>query len=217
VLYLALEPWVRRRWPQTMISWSRLLTGQFRDPLVGRDILFGVMLGVVWILVFQLRSIPLMHLGASPGLGQAEYLEGGRQALGAWMMQVVNSILGTLQFFFLLFGMKVVLRKDWLAAIAFVAVFALPRGLTSDHVAIELPTYVLVFAIAVLIVFRFGLIPLAVAIFTINMTANLPFTSDFSAWYIGGWLLALLSVVVLAVWGFYHSVGGELVWKLDTE
>ena len=58
MLYLALEPWVRRRWPQTIISWSRLLSGQFRDPLVGRDILFGVMLGVVWIFIFQLRQIP---------------------------------------------------------------------------------------------------------------------------------------------------------------
>src|SRR6202035_3195228 len=108
ILYLALEPWVRRRWPQTIISWSRLLSGQFRDPLVGRDILFGVMLGVVWILIFQLRTIPLMHAGASPGLGQQEYLIGGRTALGAWMMQITTSILGTLQFFFLLLGLKVV-------------------------------------------------------------------------------------------------------------
>jgi serine/threonine-protein kinase len=217
VLYLALEPWVRQRWPHTMISWSRLLSGKFRDPLVGRDILFGVMLGVVWILVFQLRNIPLMHLGAMPGIGQNEYFEGGRHALGAWMMQVIGSILGTLQFFFLLFALKLVFRKDWLAAIAFVAIFALPRGLTSSHVAIELPTEILVYAIAVLIVFRFGLIPLAVAIFTIDMTANVPLSSDLSAWYMPNSILALLSVVALAAWGFYHSIGGEQVWKLDTE
>ncbi len=42
MLYMAVEPWVRRHWPKTMISWSRLLSGQARDPLVGRDILFGV-------------------------------------------------------------------------------------------------------------------------------------------------------------------------------
>jgi len=217
VFYLALEPWVRQRWPHTMISWSRLLSGQFRDPLVGRDILFGVMLGVVWILIFQVRNIPLMHLGAMPGVGQNEYFEGGRHALGAWMMQIVSSILGTLQFFFLLFALKLVLRKDWLAAIAFVAIFALPRGLSGSHVPIELPTEILVYAIAVLIVFRFGLIPLAVAIFTINMAANLPFSSDLSAWYMTNSILALLSVVALAAWGFYHSIGGELVWKLNTD
>src|SRR5882757_4874472 len=52
LFYLALEPWVRRKWPQTIISWSRLLSGQVRDPLVGRDTLFGVILGVTWILIF---------------------------------------------------------------------------------------------------------------------------------------------------------------------
>src|ERR1022692_174351 len=230
MLYLALEPWVRRRWPQTIISWSRLLSGQFRDPLVGRDILFGVMLGVVWILIFQIRYIPMMHLGASPGIASTAYLIGGREALGAWWAQIPISILGTLQFFFLLLGFKVsfeflfslIKRKapraaDSLAAIAFVAIFALPHGLSSSYVAVELPTQILVYAIAVLIVFRFGLVPLAVAIFTVNMMASVPFTADLSAWYMATSVLALLSVVALAGWGFYHSLGGEPLWRPEIE
>ncbi|MFZ0290416.1 MAG: hypothetical protein WAL65_15200, partial [Candidatus Sulfotelmatobacter sp.] len=217
MLYLALEPWVRRRWPQTIISWSRLLSGQFRDPLVGRDILFGVMLGVMWILIFQFRYIPMMHMGAAPGIAQTEYVAGGREALGAWLMQIPASILGTLGFFFLLLGLKLLLRKDWLAAIAFVAVYALPQGLTSSYVAVELPAQILVYAIAVLIVYRFGLIPLACAIFTINMLGNVPFTADLSAWYMPTSVLALLSVVALAGWGFYHSLGGEQLWRPEIE
>ncbi|MGA8685968.1 MAG: serine/threonine-protein kinase [Candidatus Sulfotelmatobacter sp.] len=217
MLYLALEPWVRRRWPQTIISWSRLLSGQFRDPLVGRDILFGVMLGVMWILIFQFRYIPMMHMGAAPGIAQTEYVAGGREALGAWLMQIPASILGTLGFFFLLLGLKLLLRKDWLAAIAFVAVYALPQGLTSSYVAVELPAQILVYAIAVLIVYRFGLIPLACAIFTINMLGNVPFTADLSAWYMPTSVLALLSVVALAGWGFYHSLGGEQLWRPEVE
>jgi predicted Ser/Thr protein kinase len=230
LLYLALEPWVRKRWPQTIISWSRLLSGQLRDPLVGRDILFGIMLGVTWILIFQIRSIPLQRLGAPPGLGSSEYLMGGRAALGAWLMQIPNSILGTLQFFFLLLGLKVLLgflfsllglkfakSTDWLAAIAFVALFALPRGLSSSHVAVELPTQILVYAIAVIIVLRFGLVPLACAIFTVNMLAGVPLIADPSAWFFATSVLALLSVVVLAGWGFYHSLGGEPVWRPEME
>jgi serine/threonine protein kinase len=217
VLYLALEPWVRRRWPQAIISWSRLLSGQLRDPLVGRDILFGIMLGVLWILIFQIRAIPMMHRGAAPGLASTEYLIGGRTALGVWLMQIPVSILGTLQFFFLLLGLKVVLRKDWLAAIAFVAIFALPRGLTSPYQAVEVPAQILVYAIAVLIVYRFGLVPLACAIFTVNMMANLPFTADVSDWYMTASVLALLSVAALAGWGFYQSLGGEPLWRLEIE
>lgn len=217
VLYLALEPWVRRRWPHAIISWTRLMSGQFRDPLVGRDILFGIMLGVLWILIFQIHYIPMMHRGASPQLYSLDYLMGGREALGAWLAQIPASIVGTLLFFFLLLGLKAILRKDWLAAVAFVALYALPPGLTSSYVAVELPAWILIYAVAVLIVFRFGLIPLAVAIFTVNMLANVPLTADFSAWYMGTSMLALLSVVALAAWGFYHSIGGQPLWKVEME
>jgi serine/threonine protein kinase len=216
-LYLAVEPWVRRHWPKTIISWSRLLSGQARDPLVGRDILFGVALGVVWILVFQIRYIPMMHMGAAPALFSTDALMGGRTALGAWLFQWPQSIQTTLVFFFLLFGLKVLLRKEWIAGIALVAIFALPRGLSSTYMAVEIPAQILVYAIAVLIVLRFGFVPLACAVFTINLMANVPFSADFSAWYMPTSVLALLSVVALAGWGFYHSLGGETIWRPEIE
>jgi serine/threonine protein kinase len=217
MLYMAVEPWVRRHWPQTIISWSRLLSGQWRDPVVGRDILFGVALGTVWILIFQLRSIPMMHMGAAPYLFSTEALMGGREAMGAWLRQWPQSIQTTLVFFFVLFGLKVLLRKEWIAAIVFVAIFALPSGLTSTYMAVEVPAQILVYAIAVLLVLRFGFVPLACAIFTIDLVDNVPFSADFSTWYMTTSILALLSVVALAGWGFYHSLGGERVWTVEME
>jgi serine/threonine protein kinase len=212
LLYLALEPWVRRNWPQTLISWSRLLAGKWRDALVGRDVLFGVILGIVWILVFKIRNIPMMRSGAAPGLYDTSYLLGGRQALGTWLFQVPTGILGALEFFFLLLGLKVLLRKDWIAALAFVAIFtALTFG--GSYASVEIPARILVYGIAVLIVYKFGLVPLAVAIFTANMLGNVPFSGDFSAWYMSTSIFALLSVVALAAWGFYHSLGGEPLWR----
>ena len=44
--YLGIEPWIRRHWPTSLISWSRLIAGSFRDPLVGRDVLIGTAFGV---------------------------------------------------------------------------------------------------------------------------------------------------------------------------
>jgi hypothetical protein len=216
-LYVALEPWVRRRWPHALISWSRLISGKWRDPVVCRDILFGVLLGMAWILIFQLRSIPMQHLGGAPDSVNLDYLMGGRFALGAGLLQIPLSILGTLQFFFLLFGLKVLLRKDWLAAIVFIAIFALPRSLASHYPSVELPAQLLVYAIAVVIVYRFGLVPLAVAILTVDLIANMAFTSDFSSWYISTSIVAVLSLLALAAWGFYHSVGGESLWKLEAK
>jgi hypothetical protein len=114
-------------------------------------------------------------------------------------------------------GLKFILRKQWLAAIVFVAIFALPRGLTSSHMAIDFPVFSLVYAIAVLIVIRFGLVPLVIAIFTIDMVANIPVSADLSTWYMPSSILALLSVVAIAGWGFYHSLGGKPLWKMETE
>jgi hypothetical protein len=189
-----------------------------------------VILGVIWILIFQIRSIPLMHLGAAPDIANVTYLLGGRQALGAWLLLAPTSIMGTLQFFFLLLGLKMVFEfllsliklkmpkvTEGLAAIVFIAIFALPSSLGSNHVAIEMPAQILVYAIAVLIVYRFGLVPLAVAIFTVDTLGNIPFSADFSAWYMPTSILALLSVVALAGWGFYHSLGGEPIWQPEIE
>ncbi len=217
MLYMAVEPFVRRQWPKTIISWSRLLAGNWRDPVVGRDILLGVALGVIWILVFQIRYIPMMHLGAPPGFGSTDGLMGGRVALGAWLRQWPQSIQSTLVFFLLLLGLRFLLRKEWIAAIVFVAIFAVPRGLTSTYVSIELPSEVLVYAIALLIVLRFGLIPLACAIFTIDMAIGIPFSADLSTWYMPTSITALLSVVAIAGWGFYHSLGGQQLWKMEEE
>jgi len=156
-------------------------------------------------------------MGAAPGMGSTEALMGGREALGAWLRQWPQSIQTTLVFFLALFGLRVMLRKEWIAAIAFVAIFAVPRSLSSTYMAVEMPAQILVYAIAVLIVLRFGLVPLACAIFTINLMANIPFSADFSTWYMTTSIFALVSVVALAGWGFYHSLGGEPVWKVEME
>ena len=83
--------------------------------------------------------------------------------------------------------------------------------------SVELPAQILVYAIAVLIVLRFALVPLACAIFTINLMARVPFSADLSAWYMPASILALLSIVALAAWGFYHSLGGQPLWVTEPE
>jgi hypothetical protein len=54
-------------------------------------------------------------------------------------------------------------------------------------------------------------------VFTINLLDNVPFSTDLSAWYMPASILSLLSVVALAGWGFYHSLGGEPLWRPEIE
>src|SRR6185295_7712614 len=44
VMYLAIEPYVRRFWPDGLLGWTRLLSGRLRDPRAGRDVLIGLTL-----------------------------------------------------------------------------------------------------------------------------------------------------------------------------
>ncbi len=217
MVYLAVEPWIRRRWPHAIISWTRLLSGQFRDPVVGRDILIGVAFGVVWLLIFSVANIPMARAGSALSIGSTNYLLGGRQAFGQWLSQLPIAIFATLQFFFLLLGLKVLLRKDWLAAIAFVGMYVGMKALQSTHLEVTVPAFLLVYVILVLIVFRFGLVPVAVAAFTVDMLLNVPLTADFSLWFASTTLFTLLSIVAIAAWGFYHSLGGKPIWKLDVD
>ena len=217
VLYMAVEPWIRRRWPQALISWTRLISGQIRDPVVGRDILFGVAFGIAWLLMFEIPGIFRTRLGEAPALASTAYLVGGRLALSQWLMQIPVSIISTLQFFLMLFGIRWLVRRDWIAVIVFVGYFVVTRSLQSSNLAIDVPLSFFVFLLLALIVYRFGLVPLAAGAFTVDMLANVPLTADFSAWYMSTALLALLSVVVLAVWGFYHSLGGQPLWNVEME
>lgn len=229
MLYLAIEPWIRRNWPQALISWTRLVSGQLRDPVVGRDILFGVAFGALWIVIITVLNIPLSRMGASPPTYSATYLLGGLRPLGRMLWQVPFSIFGTLQFFFVLLGLKVLLeflfrlvhlkvaRTDWIAAVFFVIIMVGMRSFQLPHLSVLLPAFVLIFAILSVVVIRFGLVPLAVGAFTVDMFLNVPFTADVSAWYFSSTVLALFTLVALAGWGFFHSLGGQPLWKVETE
>jgi serine/threonine-protein kinase len=46
MMYLAIEPYVRRIWPRALVGVVRLLDGRLRDPLVGREVLIGTVAGL---------------------------------------------------------------------------------------------------------------------------------------------------------------------------
>ena len=209
MLYVALEPYVRRRWPQAIISWSRLLGGSLRDPLVGRDLLWGVLLGVLWSLTVGVGFLFMKREGATPQLAQTELLLGSREMAGVWLDNIIQSIMGTLQFFFVLFLLRVILRNRWLALVCFIAIFTAQNTLRSDHPQIIWPFWLIVYTLAAGAVTRFGLIVLATAAFTADVLLNVPYTLDFSKWYAPHVIAILVSFAAIAGWGFYTSLGGQ--------
>lgn len=212
-VYMSIEPYVRRHWPQAIISWSRLIAGRLRDPLLGRDLLTGVILGIVWLVIVELSYLAVARLGGAPTLGATEYLRGGRHILGAWLWQAVNSVQATLFFFFVLFLFRVLLRRPWLATTAFVALFATSRVLSSEYAAVQIPTSIAIFGIVAFAVVRFGLVALAAGIFTVDLIVSAPMPASLSSWYVTATALVFLSVLGFAGWGFYTSLGGRPLWS----
>lgn len=215
VLYLALEPYIRKHWPQTIISWNRMLIGQFRDPLVGRDILYGSIFGLVLVLIYGVRQILMMRAGAPPAFYSENFLMGGRFALGAWLMHVPLAIQFTLVAFFLLFALRTLVRKEWLAAIFFIALWTTVKVLVTDYPMIDLPLQLLIYTPLVFVVFRYGLVALATGMVVADVLLNAPLTMDFSAWYASTGVLVLFSVAAIVGWGFFNALGGQKLWQTD--
>jgi len=213
LLYIALEPYVRRNWPQTIISWTRLVSGKVRDPLVGRDIVSGVLLGLSWVLILEIGNLFDIRLGGALQLGSNDLLGGFREAVGYYFNVATNSIQGALAFFLLLVLIKFIVRNRWLALAVFVAVELTPHMLGSEHMVLDFVVWTLVYGIAALAVVRFGLIALGVGVFLADVLLNVPYSLDFSNWYAAHNLLIVFSFFAIGVWGFYLSLGGKQLLK----
>jgi hypothetical protein len=92
-------------------------------------------------------------------------------------------------------------------------VFAIPRILGTNHPLIDSPVWIIIYLIAAVAVVRFGLVALAVAVFTANLLLNVPYTLDFSDWYTPASVCFVLSIVALAGWGFYTALAGQKLLK----
>jgi len=216
VLYMALEPYLRRRLPQSLISWTRLLAGDVRDPLVAGHLLAGTALGAC--------------VGA---LGRmADWLEWQRSAVlapSAFMITTLDGaglVRGLLSspfsvtaiamgVFFLLLIFRLILRKTWLAAAAFVLLGALFAAATSaapvEAALVSAGFYTLILWVMI----RFGVLPCALMLLVAAETVNWPLTSDFSAWYADKGLIVVAVMLALAMWSFRNALGGRKVLQDD--
>ena len=214
LFYLAVEPFVRRRWPQTIVSWSRILSGKLRDPLVGGDILIGVAFGLFWCLLFLAMFVYDQAHGGAPNAGGVDVLLGIRFVGAALLQQLAGGVMFVFGTFFLMFVLRLALRKEWLAACVLVAIFVADKGLSTSE-PWTIPVFVVVYAVYAVLMLRYGIVPLIVAVFTADCLINAPLTLDFSSWYISTTLVALLVFLGIALYGFRCTLAGKPLFNLE--
>ena len=220
VLYMALEPWVRRLWPRALITWSRVLAGQWRDPVVGRDVLIGVLSAVAIACVRHALYLSFSPSGAPAASSVLELdmlqftldqLMGTRFIGSAGSFALVVGLLSALEMFFLMFLCRVCLRKPWLATLVFVGLVA-PLAAASSFSQgdwIESIVMVLIVVLNVLIMVRFGLLANVVSGAVGLFIEHGLLTTDFGAWYGESSLVVVAVVSALALWAFRASLGGQ--------
>jgi hypothetical protein len=216
VIYLALEPYVRRRWPQFLVSWNRVLSGRFHDARVGRDVLAGCLAGPLihtsWCVPFVLAT--WFNL---PGQPPAYYTSGALRGLTWTLTDVAFSlnrgITDSLAIAICLVVARFLLRRDWLVVVP-VGLLLLPGvpDFPGARPVVDVPAAVTAVAVILFMIFRFGMLGMAVAEFTNFLVALCIPTLDFSRWYIWPSVLSLTIVAALAIFSFRAALAGRPVF-----
>jgi hypothetical protein len=215
VLYVALEPQVRRRWPNSLISWSRVLSGQMKDAVVGRDLLLGVLTGIFWVMVQESLRLAPAWMGRKPlaPVSQLDIIEfnGLRITVGDILLNVMIFVFVSLALFFLFFLARLLLRNEWVAGVAVIALMAIP-GFFGEMRILSAISTIIVFGMALVILIRFGLLALVVAFVLTNVLQAYPITGHFAEWYAEPTILVFVLILALAAFGFYTSTAGKPIF-----
>jgi serine/threonine-protein kinase len=216
LFYIALEPWVRRRWPHVLIAWTRYTVKGIRDPLVGRGLLYGAAFACAWAALTLLR-LRLHGPTGEPVMALLYALGSLRLAGAAALFTMAGSLFGPLLMLFLLFVLRVVLRKEWAAAIVCALAFGLLNSSGTAYPAADLTVNLLQAGLAVFLLLRFGLVALIVAGALSDFLLGLPRTLDFSLWYAPMGVLPLVLAALIACYGFRVSLAGRPVFQGELE
>ena len=215
LLYTALEPHMRRRWPQSLISWSRVLSGEVRDTLVGGHILLGTAIGIWFAVLWRISNwLTWEREGIIIPAIDFDFLHGAG-LVGDVLSKMVFLPALALDYCVLLFLLRLVLRNTWVASAAFVAVITLLTLPASDGSLITAVGWVMRLSLLVWIVLQYGILPIAVGMVVAGIFAFGPLTTDFSAWYVDKGLILIGLVLAVAIWSFRNALGGRKVLSDD--
>ncbi|MDQ3747752.1 MAG: protein kinase [Acidobacteriota bacterium] len=218
LIYLALEPFARRHWASLIISWSRLLAGALQDPLVGRDILVGGILGLAHTAVIYLLFLAPYWMGETIEPNQSLdifFLQGFRHLWAKLLMLSVTSVFFAFGSLLLVILLVTILRKQWLAMFAFwllnfliMGLFFASGGHWSGWLGVALIAVVNVVCIA-----RFGLLAAISFQIFFHLSFHNAISANVSSWYFGNTIFAAVVLVGLAIYGFYTSLAGQKIFE----
>lgn len=141
-----------------------------------------------------------------------DWLKGPRTVLATMFVFVFSAPFNALWIAFGIVGLKLVVRRFWLAALLMTAFLVVT---SAGDIAEASPFWLAFLAglvppvVIVWVLFRFGLLATTVMFYVTFMTDSAVLTLNASAWFFPASTMFLLLVAALAVYGFVVSRGGE--------
>jgi serine/threonine-protein kinase len=203
--YLAVEPFLRRRWPEVLVTWTRLMSGAFHDPLVGRDVLVGCAAGSLLAAAAMVGFLAPERVGVPSSLAFVDvyglvYGVQGVVPLLTW--RAAQSVLAGLSGVWALLLMRLALGGSARAAVAAFAVLSIAfSGIGEGDYWVGPLFTALTFGVFALLIARVGLLAAVVQFYVWGLFIFFPMTTDLGAWYAGAGVTALLVIAGLAAWG----------------
>jgi hypothetical protein len=223
LMYLAFEPYLRKHAPERVISWNRLLAGDWRDPLVGRDVLVGGTFTLILLVLSNLRYfVPVWFFGEPPPVPHSFSNPGGAALLGirSFPVMFLNQISASLVFgfmnSFLILFFTLLLRRKWLGYTAFwllICSLSISGEVAAGNLSGTLIWTILFPTYLVLLTARFGVLAVVSGFVFHHIIAFYPITTELSAWYAGDFVLCSIFLLALAVYGFHTSLAGQKIFE----
>jgi len=210
--YLALEPFARRRWPKTLISWARLLEGRWLDAMVGRDVLAGLAAGALTMMAMHLAQL-FSGAGALPLRPSGTSLDGSLTVVFFLVFSLAEAMVRIAALMVLLVILRGFLRNTMAAAVvATVLITAANLDLVAGPLAVRAILILGVAAVGMWLIFRFGLVAACSFSWIVLTLMRVPLTLDTSYWIFPLSAVALAAIAAVAVVSFQRSLDGKALF-----
>jgi serine/threonine-protein kinase len=189
ITYLAVEPYIRKLSPDSLIAWTRAIGGRWRDPLVARDVLLGVAAGLAMTILYGAHNLipplfgrpepmPLVIADTNVLLGARFVFARVATQFGSALLEGMLSVVG-------LVALMIPLKRKWLTLIAgsLIYVWVVIQNMFNPGT----PLLDLVIGLGIIgiftgIILYAGLLATIVTLSTHFILLRAPLTTDFSSW-----------------------------------
>jgi len=164
----------------------------------------------MWIAFRAVNSLGAGNTGPTNLDFNLYAVQGARHWIGSNASMLGNALRLGILVFLAVFGLRVLLRRDWLAVLAASALFTMMEiENKSDDGIILFAVYMGVFSILIFLLLRFGLVASITTVFVVNSFSNITLGASFKTWYTPFGLATFLLVLGIAIYAFWRSLGGR--------